>query len=174
LFWDGQDGGFVLDLSTDSLGVKVKESYDGPIPSCNSAAALALLRLSELTGGEEFRATAEKTLQLFSGVIDSEPSAHTVMLSALDFYYGPTKEIVVAADALDDEARMMVKEIQTRFMPAKVLCLLLSRDPEMKVVTPLTDGKTALEGRPTVYICENFTCKKPITDLTALRRELGS
>ncbi len=146
LFWDGQDGGFVLNLSTDSLGVKVKESYDGPIPSGNSAAALALLRLSELTGGEEFRATAEKTLHLFSGVIDSEPSAHTVMLSALDFYYGPTKEIVVAADALDDEACMMVNEIQTRFMPAKVLCLLLSRDPEKKIITPLTDGKTALGG----------------------------
>jgi uncharacterized protein YyaL (SSP411 family) len=27
---------------------------------------------------------------------------------------------------------------------------------------------------PTVYVCENFACKAPVTDVEALRRELDA
>jgi uncharacterized protein YyaL (SSP411 family) len=174
LFWDREEGGgFILSLPSGDLQVRVKEGYDGPIPSGNSAAALALLKLAELTGKEGFRTTAEKTLQIFSDSMDAEASAHTAMLSALSFLYGPPKEIVVAVKKKID-ALPMLKEIQTRFMPDKVLCLVSEDDPASAYSSPLTEGKSALEeGRPTVFICENFSCKRPITDIAALRGALG-
>ncbi len=173
VFWDTEGGGFLLSLPSGELQVKVKEGYDGPIPSGNSAAAMALLRLAEFTGNEEFRTTAEKTLQLFSGNIDKEPSAHTAMLSALSFYYGPSREIVIATKVVDDDTRAMLREVQTRFNPNKVLCLVSEEDPAKRFQSPLTEGKSAIKGRPAVYICENFTCKRPITDLNSLRSALG-
>jgi uncharacterized protein YyaL (SSP411 family) len=174
LFWDSEEGGFILSPPSGTLQVKVKEGYDGPIPSGNSAAALALLRLAELSGKEEFRMKAEKTLQLFSESMDSEPSAHTAMLSALNFYYGPPKEIVVAVRGLGADARTMLREVQTRFIPDKVLCLVSEDDPVRTYKSPLTEGKSAIGGRPTVYVCQNFACKMPISDLAVLRRELES
>jgi uncharacterized protein YyaL (SSP411 family) len=152
----------------------VKEGYDGPIPSGNSAATLALLRLAELTGREGFRTTAEKTLRLFSDSMDSEPSAHTAMLSALSFFYGPSKEVVVAVKTLDGGARTVVREVQMRFIPNKVLCLVSEDDPARTYKSPLTEGKSTIDGLPTVYICENFACKRPTTELAVLRRELDS
>ncbi len=174
LFWDSEDGGFILSLPSSALQVRVKEGYDGPIPSGNSAATLALLRLAELTGREGFRTTAEKTLRLFSDSMDSEPSAHTAMLSALSFFYGPSKEVVVAVKTLDGGARTVVREVQMRFIPNKVLCLVSEDDPARTYKSPLTEGKSTIDGLPTVYICENFACKRPTTELAVLRRELDS
>jgi uncharacterized protein len=37
----------------------------------------------------------------------------------------------------------------------------------------LIEGKVALDGKPTVYICENFACKSPATDLGSLQKQLG-
>jgi len=33
---------------------------------------------------------------------------------------------------------------------------------------PLLAGKDFLDGRPTVYVCENFACQTPVTDAVAL------
>ena len=37
---------------------------------------------------------------------------------------------------------------------------------------PLLEGKTMLGGRPTVYVCQNYTCKAPVTDVAALEKQL--
>ena len=36
------------------------------------------------------------------------------------------------------------------------------------------DDKQMLNGRPTVYVCENFACKKPLTAQADLANLLGS
>ena len=65
----------------------------------------------------------------------------------------------------------MLAEIRKRFLPDKVLA---AADDKVSEVTSLTQGKTAIGGRPTVYICQNFACKSPITDLGSLKKELDS
>jgi hypothetical protein len=168
LFWDDSSGGFMS--SSGDLLVKVKEGYDGPTPSGNSVAALTLLRLAELTGREEFRLKAEGTMKVFGDAMESSPFSHTFMLCALDFWFG-SREIVVAGPAADPAVRQMLAEIRKRFLPDKVLA---AADDKVSEVTSLTQGKTAIGGRPTVYICQNFACKSPITDLGSLKKELDS
>jgi len=33
-------------------------------------------------------------------------------------------------------------------------------------------GKTAIDGKPTAYVCHNFTCSQPVTDWAALEKLL--
>jgi uncharacterized protein YyaL (SSP411 family) len=167
LFSDGT-GGF-LSTSGDAL-VKVKDAYDGPTPSGNSVAVLTLLRLSELTGREEFRVKAEETLKAFGDVLESSPYSHTYMLSALDFWFG-SKEIVVSGGMKDERTQTILGEIWKRFLPNKVLAVPSAETPE---IATLTEGKLPIDGKPTVYICENFSCRSPITELSKLQEQLDS
>ena len=167
LFWDGQEGAFFMSSSRDVL-VKVKEGYDGPIPSGNAAAAMALLRLSEFTGRQEFREKAETTLKAFGDSMESSPFSHTYMLCALDFWFG-SKEVVVAGSMTDRATQEMVREVQRHFLPNKVVALAGGGFSE---IASLTDGKTEKDGKPTVYICENFACQSPITELQSLKKQL--
>ena len=154
--------------SSQEVLVRVKEGYDGPTPSGNSAAALLLLRLSEFTGRQDFRDKAETTLKAFGGSMESSPFSHTYMLYALEFWFG-SKEVVVAGQAGERAVQEMVREIQTRFLPNKVVALAAGGIPE---IASLTEGKTEIGGRPAVYICENFACRSPVTQLESLRKQL--
>ncbi len=167
LFWDASGGGFFMSSAPDVL-VKVKEGYDGPTPSGNAVAALVLLRLSEFTGRRDFREKAEKTLKAFGEEMESSAVSHSDMLCALDFWYG-SKEMVVAGPMGEKVMQDMVREIQRRFLPNKVLAPAASSVPE---TSSLTDGKAEIDGKPAVYICENFACKSPITELESLKKQL--
>jgi uncharacterized protein len=168
VFWDAVDGGFLLTPPGRGI-VAIKEGYDGPTPSGNSVAALDLLRLAEFTGNHDFRDMAETTLKLFADAMESTPTGYLEMLAAVDFSFG-SREIVVAGGWGPAEANAMVREIQTRYLPTKVLALA-DGDAAM---AQLIEGKASIKGMPTVYVCENFACKAPVTDLDALRRQLDA
>jgi len=168
VFWDAERGGFFLKPPSGQL-VAIKEGYDGPTPSGNSVAALDLLRLAEFTGNQHFREMAETTLKLFADAMESTPTGYLEMLAAVDFSFG-SKEVVIASGWKPDELDAMVREIRTRYLPTKVLALA-DGDPAM---AQLTEGKGSIKGMPTVYVCENFACKAPVTDVEALKRQLDA
>jgi uncharacterized protein YyaL (SSP411 family) len=168
VFWDPDGGGFFLKPPGGEI-VAIKEGYDGPTPSGNSVAALDLLRLAEFTGNQDFKEMAETTLKLFAGSMESMPTGYLEMLAAVDFSFG-SKEIVIASGWRPDELKAMVREIQTRYLPTKVLAVA-DGDPAM---AQLTEGKGSIKGMPTVYVCENFACKAPVTDVATLKRQLDT
>ena len=172
-FWDKENGGFFMNQAGKDVPVVVKEGYDGPTPSGNSVATLNSVRVAEFTGDDELKRTAEKTFQLFCDGLDSEPSVHTFMLTALDYYLSGAREIVIAANSMDDRTQKMIREFHSRFIPNKVI-IFVSREnsPRLRKLSSLVEGKAPLKGRPTAYICENFACKKPLTDLETIRRLL--
>jgi hypothetical protein len=85
LFWDEKEGGFFYsDANRTLLPVALKDSFDGPDPSGNSAAVFALLRLSRRLGREDWERIAVETLRLFVPTIIRSPIGMGHMLSALD------------------------------------------------------------------------------------------
>ena len=39
---------------------------------------------------------------------------------------------------------------------------------------PLLRDRPMVNGQPTAYVCENFTCKQPVTDVAAFEAEIES
>ncbi len=168
LLWDAEAGGFFLKPPGGEI-VAIKEGYDGPTPSGNSVAALDLLRLAEFTGNQDFREMAETTMKLFADSMESAPTGYLDMLAAVDFSFG-SKEVVVTKGWEPEELNAMVREIQTRYLPTKVLALA-DGDPAL---AQLIEGKASIKGMPTVYVCENFACRAPVTDVAALKKQLDA
>ncbi|MBA1343664.1 MAG: hypothetical protein C5S52_08725 [ANME-2 cluster archaeon] len=176
LFWDDADGGFFFNRHGETeILTSIKEAYDGPVPSGNSIAAENLLRIGALADDEGMRRRARDLFLAFGAQLEESPLAHTQMLSAVDLYLNSPTQIVIAGDDVD-AASEFADEISRHFLPDKVIAFVGHRaadDPDPDLV-PLTKGKVSIQGKPAVYICENYTCRDPITELEDLRRMLSS
>ena len=160
-FEDPERGGFFSTSSDhEELIARRKEIGDHPIPSGNSAAAFGLLRLGALTGEREHARRAEAILRLFARPAIGHPDAFAHLLRALDFQLAPTKEVALVGDDLEGLAAVVRGELRPH--------LVLAGGAEGTSSPPLLEGRLALEGRPTAYICESFACRSPVTDVKSL------
>ncbi len=170
-FWDEDGGGLYLTPDDgESLFVRKKEIYDGAIPSGNSVAMLNLLRLGRMTATSGLEEKAARIGSAFSGSVKQSPSAHTQLMVALDFGIGPCYEVVIAGKAQAEDTKAMVKALRTRFLPNKVV--LLNSDeqesPELAQLAEFTKNQSSIGGRATAYVCLNYNCKLPTTDVSKM------
>src|SRR5262249_45750963 len=82
-FWDAGAGGFFYTgRDHEQLIARTKDLQDNAIPSGNSMAATALLRLGKLTGRTDLLERARTTLQLCRGLMQEHPLAAGPVLAA--------------------------------------------------------------------------------------------
>ncbi|MCX8192629.1 MAG: thioredoxin domain-containing protein [Nitrososphaeria archaeon] len=168
-FWDKEEGGFFF--SMDDVGdiSRIKDAHDGVTPSGNSMAAHVLLRLYEITGVEKYREFSEKTLKTFYNDISESPVDYTFMLQVLAAYFGMRREIVVVGEIVD--AKPFLDIIYQTYMPFRtIICVGSWNREELEELSQVVVGKIELEERTTVYLCENYSCKKPVTTLEELKK----
>ncbi len=174
LFWDDKAGGFFFTgVDAEKLITRSKEVYDGAIPSGNSVAALCLLRVGRMTMNREFEQLAQSTLDAFSAELSQYPSGYPQMLIALDFAFGPSREIVIAGE--ENQVQAILHEIYIRFLPNTVVILHPSQGEARKKIeslAPFVAKQTLVEGKPAIYICKNYVCDLPVTDISKLKELL--
>lgn len=175
LFWDDLHGGFFLTAKDgERLFLRPKEVYDGAIPSGNSVAAHNLLRLYHFTFEPDYLKKTEAIIKFFYSSLSSAPGAHTAMMMALQFYFGPVKEIVLCAQIDSLKAQEMLKAVLRAWIAPRVLIVktpLTQRAVEE--LLPLTKGQSTEDSEPLVYVCENQTCQSPLANLNDLKKVLG-
>lgn len=169
-FEDKERGGFFL--TEDAQPIRLKEGYDGVVPSGNSVAACNLVRLSELTGKEEMRRAGKSVLKWFGKDIELQPFGHTNMLIALDMLLNGMTEVVITSNDRASAADLTA-EVWRTFLPNKVVLSVDSGSYTRLVeMTNLLDGRKP-GSEPRAYVCRNFTCKLPTNDAASLRAQLS-
>jgi uncharacterized protein len=154
LFGDDERGGFFLTpVDGEQLVTRKKEFDDHPTPSGNSMLAYVLLRLARLWGDDELERRAVGVFRFVAPQIAHAPSAFGHALCALDLHFSPPRELAVIGPPDSDVAR---RELAP-FDPNAVIAFGPSDD------VPLHRGKEAVNGQPSVYVCENFACQAPVT-----------
>ena len=175
-FWDDHHGGFYFTADdTEQLPVRQKEIYDGAIPSGNSVAMLNLLRLGRITGNPELEKRAAQIGRAFPAILDS-PSAYTQLMVAIDFAVGPCFEVVIAGASNAADTQEMLKAMERDFIPNKVVLLVPSEaeSPEIALLAPYTRQQKSLDNRATAYVCRDFSCRQPTTDIRTMLQYLAS
>ena len=172
-FWDEENGGFFFTgKSHEDLIVRSKDYFDNATPSGNSVAATVVLRLAVLTGKDQYRNLA---IAVFREAADSArrfPSGFGYMLSAIDFLLSTPKEVaIVGRDAADIEP--LLREVWRHYVPNKVVAPSVVSEPEAAAL-PLLQDRPPIDGRATAYVCENYTCKQPVTDPAELASQLAT
>jgi uncharacterized protein YyaL (SSP411 family) len=155
LFGDPERGGFFLTPSdAEKLVARQKAFDDNPTPAGSSMLAFVLLRLARIWGDDELERQAVGALRLVRDLLPRAPSAFGWALCALDLHLSPPRELAIVGDPQSDVAHAALRG----FDPNAVVAFGPADD------VPLLEGKTPVDGKPAVYVCERFACRAPVTD----------
>ena len=159
-----EDGQFKQSLSKNIV-INSGNSMDNATPSYNFMCGLLLIRLHYYYDNKKYREIVETSMDKVGTYINQYPYAHSTALFVHDYFLNGPKEIVLAAETNNDPLMNIVKQT---YLPCKILA---SSSTEMDL--PILEGKEMVDGKSTIYICKNYTCKEPITDESILRDSLA-
>ncbi|CUV10462.1 Thymidylate kinase [hydrothermal vent metagenome] len=171
-FWDDKNGGFFLGSDqSEKLIVRSKTAYDGAIPSGNSVAVMNMVKLTRITGNTKWAELAEKTIRAFSEDVNRTPTGYTLMLTGFMFDTQNSKEIVIVGDSRNRNTTKFLHTIRASYAPHKVLLFKDTSvsDNRLEQLANWTSTQNSINGKPTAYVCKNFACNQPTSDIqTAL------
>jgi len=171
LFFDEKNGGYFSASGKDaSVFLRMKDDNDGAEPAASSIAALNLLRLSQMYDDPKMAERAKKTIDAFATILLQFPSGMPQMLVAVENSLGKPRQIVIAGKKDSSETKALLKEVHRHFLPNTIV-ILADANEGQKYLGERNEAVRAMslvEGKPAVYVCENFTCKAPVTDLKQL------
>ena len=171
LFFDEKAGGYFSTSGKDkSVVLRMKDDNDSAEPAASSIAALNLLRLAQFRDDKKLDERARKTIDAFAPTLSHFASAMPQMLVAVDYSLSKPSQIIIAGKIDNDATKALLAEVRRHFLPKKILILadggegqkfFSEKNEAIPAMSPI-DGKSA------AYVCENFTCKAPVTDPKAL------
>ncbi len=187
LFWDAERGGYFNSRADDpAVIVRLKDDYDGAEPAANSVAAMNLVRLDWMIGSEDraqktagrlgYRERAVKTLEALRASWSRMPHALPQMLCALELALAEPRTVVLAGDPRSPELQAMAGVLSATLGPRRAVLCADGGPGQQWLATrrPYLAGMQPVNGRATAYVCENFTCRAPVTSCAALRAETAS
>ena len=156
-----KDGGLYMTAEdAEALIKRPMETYDGALPSSNSAAAVLFDLLGRLTGQKKWREKSQEQLAFICARAESYPAGCSFGLIALLSQIYPTRELVCVADA----PPQAMKAIRAKYAPE--LTVLLKRPnggERLAELAPFTKDMAMQEGKPTFYVCSGGACGLPFT-----------
>ncbi len=173
LFWDeGEQAFYDTGRDHEKLILRPRDVFDNATPCGGSVAADVLLRLAVLTGNQEYSRRAVVALRSLRSVMAQAPQGFGHWLCALDFYLSTPKEIAVVGPWDNPATQALLEQVHGRFMPNKVVT---GYDPNVSSGEgfPLLDDKYMVDGKPSVFVCQNYSCLMPATDPEALAEQLA-
>ena len=170
-FWDGDEGTiYFTPQHGEQLVTRPQELDDQSTPSSLGVATDLLLVLDGFVPDADYTEIAGRVLETHGNRISGNPLQHVSLTLAADRYAHGGAELTVAAGELPVDWRDALAD---RFLPGVVLA---HRPPAegldawleqlgFEEAPPVWAGREAVDGEPTVYACQSFSCSPPETDI---------
>jgi uncharacterized protein len=168
-FVDASGGFFDTSDDHEALVTRPQDLQDNAVPSGNALAATVLLRLAAFTGENTYFKRSELMLGRLQPAMIQAPTAFAQWLCALDFALSQPREIAIMGDPQSMDVRALLKVVFAGYRPNQVVAVAPAARSSP---VPLLANRAAIGGEATAYVCRHFTCQQPVTDATALARQL--
>ena len=169
-FWDDSTNGFFFTSDDhEKLIMRPKNNYDLSMPSGNSVAAYVLLKLYHITQNKQFLEIAKKIIESQAISAAENPFAFGYLLNALYLYYQKPTEITI----INDKNSELVSSLRKKFLPESIM-VLVENQSNLEALSkhPFFSGKEFQNDKTTVFVCKNFSCSLPLSDLSEIEKEL--
>ena len=175
LFWDESAGAFYdTGLSHEALVIRPRDVFDNAQPCGGSVASDLLLRLSVVTGNEDYATKAVAPLRTLAELMGRAPAGTGRWLAALDFYLSAPKEVAIIGNSSDAATADLLRTVNGRYLANRVIVGADSENAATESGLPLLEGRGMVDSKPTAYVCENYACQLPVTDAEALAKQLSA
>jgi len=168
-FSDPGGGFFDVGAGHEPLFTRPRTLEDSPVPSGSAQAVLLLLQLAALTGEARYELAALRPLGAMQEVAARHPSAFAGWLSALDSALGPVLQLALVGDPTDPGFAALASTARSGYFPRLVVA---GGPPGAPGHPTLLQDRPMIDGRPTAYLCQGFTCQLPVTEPGDLERQL--
>ena len=173
LFWDESAGAFYdTGRGHEELVIRPRDVFDNAQPCGGSVATDLLLRLSVITGNDDYASKAIVPLRTLAELMGRAPAGTGRWLAALDFYLSTPKEVAIIGPGGDRGTGELLRAVNGRYLANRVLVGAAGDTEAGDSGLPLLMGRGLLSGQPTAYVCENYVCQLPVTDAEALAAQL--
>ena len=176
LFWDEVRGGYFNSAAGDaSIVLRLKEDYDGAEPAPSSVAAMNLLRLATMLHDDARRGRGVRCIEAFRAQWVGTPQGMPQMVCALELALEAPRHVVVVGDSGAADFLALAAVVHEGLGPRRALLAVTNetergwwaeRAPWMAEMRPIN-------GRATVYVCEEYLCRPPVSTAPELRRLLS-
>jgi uncharacterized protein YyaL (SSP411 family) len=168
-FVDSKGGFFDTRDDHEELIARPKSLQDSPTPSGNTLAITLLLRLAALTGDSRYLDPAESAIRAMQENAARHPTAFAGWLGEMDFLLGPQLQLAIMGSWESLEFQALKEVIDRRYLPRMVVAGGL---PDVTPRPTLLEGRQLIDGKPTAYLCQGFTCKLPTTSPEILEKQV--
>jgi uncharacterized protein YyaL (SSP411 family) len=172
-FWDGGTG-TLYDTSAEKtdLIVRPRSTSDGATPCGASMAALVLLKLSRLTDNARLEEIALKALRSVRELMPIHPLGFGNWLCALDFHLSAPREVAIVGASDSPATSELLQALCKMWLPDTVVAALDPTDPSPVTGLKLLENRGMIDNKPTVYVCQRYSCLKPVTEAAELEKQL--
>ncbi|GGN81878.1 thioredoxin domain-containing protein [Streptomyces albiflavescens] len=166
------ESGALYDTAADAeqLIRRPQDPTDNATPSGWSAAAGALLSYAAQTGAEPHRAAAERALGVVKALGPRAPRFIGWGLAVAEALLDGPREVAIVGPADDPATKALHRTALLGTAPGAVVAVGAPESDEL----PLLAGRPLVDGKPAAYVCRNFTCDAPTSDVQRLKDALGS
>ncbi len=155
------------------LIVRVSSAQESSLPSDVGVAAMNAYRLGLLAGDTKWINRAHDILRRHSGEFRHYPNAYGQLLILVDYLDAGPKEVYVVGEAEDAATKEFLEKLRKAWPPYLVFAFAAPKDvAALAKILPAAEGKEAIDGKSTAYVCTEGVCKAPITDPKELKKEL--
>ena len=168
-FWNDSEKSFYFTADThESLIIRPKNYYDLSVPSGNSVASNALLKLHNLTQNEKFLEISKKILESNGTSAAENPFAFGYLLNVMNLYLNSPTEITI----VNTENSEIVNSLYKKFLPEGFIISIKSEKILQSLSKyPFFEGKE-FSNKTQVTVCKNFSCSLPMTELSEVEKNL--
>lgn len=174
-YLDASGGGYYRTANDGELLLaREKPIDDGAIPSGNSVAASNLLRLAKLTGDEVYDDRLAWLYAAFAKDLQRSAVGSSRLMEIVSDRELGFREIVLVEAKSGEGRAAMLAPLRTTFSPNRVV-IRVREGAELDALAKtlsIVEGKSAIQGRTTAYVCENRVCQFPTHDPEKFKEQL--
>lgn len=147
----------------EKLIARTQEFQDSAVPSGNSMAATALIRLGRMQGDQDRVDIGHAAALGAVSLLKRAPGAASQSLIAIESFLHNNRSFVLIQGSDEQANQQVVARLQDS-VPLDVSLIVASPEQAGQagpLATSLT-GKSSMDDQPTLYVCQDFHCDLPV------------